>query len=404
MSIYQLLWKCIEQRLDDRRPEWRNEIDRLGQVSAVKKREEGGQWSDNKVFESFVRSILSANTDWSKVEGVLPDLFTLLHDFSLSWYAALSPIDVERTLVPWFKQRGADSKLLGQNLRLLIKSAARLGDISQHYGSLESYLAHLSVQHNGDPKAVAAALGEERSPAKLPGFGVALAAESLKNVGYDVSKPDTHINRAMGSFGLVQFANWHDRKNFKTPLTGKYELRTVMQVMEKWALELSFPVTFLDNAVWLLCARGKVHLSNSDLAALRAQATHREDTNGMDKAGMRDETRIYSSAGVSDESEQGSRKESEVLSIPLALERAAKRLLAPYGKRIPWGKLVDGTMTLGNYKRTSILPTDYCYNRENPNSSRLRIFIWHPGGKYEYVGSNFKYSGPIIREPRKRGN
>jgi endonuclease III len=274
-----LLWKCIERRLDDGLPEWRNEIDRLGQVPAVKKREEGGKWSDDEVFEGLVRSILSANTVWSKVERVLPELCTLLHDFSLSWYAALQPADVNQTLVPWFEQRKSGSVALGPNLLRLITSAKQLSGFRERYGSLESYLAHLSAQHNGDPKAVAAALGEEISPAKLPGLRVALAAEFLKNVGYNVSKPDTHINRAMGSFGLVQFANWADRKNFKTPHAGKYELRKVMDVMEKWALELGFPVTFLDNAVWLLCAAPKsgLHLSNSELAALRLQVA----PNGM---------------------------------------------------------------------------------------------------------------------------
>ncbi len=230
-------------------------------------------WSDDEVFEGLVRSILSANTKWAKVERVLPELCTLLHDLSLSWYAALSPIDVERTLVPWFEQRKAGSISLNQNLQRLIESAGQLSDISQRHGSLENYLVHLSQRHNGDPKVVAAALGEVESPAKLPGLGVALAAEFLKNVGYDVSKPDLHINRAVGSFGLVQFARWPDQRGFKAPQAKESELRTVMQVMETWALKLGFRVTFLDNAVWLLCAALKsgLHLSNSDLAALKPQ-------------------------------------------------------------------------------------------------------------------------------------
>ena len=183
-----------------------------------------------------------------------------------------------RTLLPWFKQRKANSQSLDRNLRLLIKSAAQLSGISHRDGSLETYLAHLFVQHNTDPKAVVVALGELGSLEKLPGLGVPLAAEFLKNVGYDVSKPDRHINRAVGSFGLVQFANWRQKHGFETPQAGKYELRTVMQVMEEWADQLGVRVTFLENAVWLLCARGtgRPHLSNSDLAALKPQiAQHR---------------------------------------------------------------------------------------------------------------------------------
>jgi endonuclease III len=268
-----LLWQRIEQRLDCDRTRWRDDVDHLRQISAVEKREGGGRWADDEIFEGLVRSILSAHTKWGKVERVLPELRTLLHDFSLCWYAALSPIDVERTLVPWFEQRKAGSLSLKRNLQFLIDSAAKLGGISQRHGSLEGYLAHLAKQHNGDPKAVAAALGEVESLQKLPGLGVALAAEFLKNVGYDVSKPDLHINRAVGSFGLVQFASWTDQRGFKTPPARKSELRMVMQVMETWALQLGFRVTFLDNAVWILCAASEsgLHLSNSDLAALRPQ-------------------------------------------------------------------------------------------------------------------------------------
>jgi len=266
-----LLWQRIEQRLDCNRPQWRNDIDRFGQASAVEKREGGSCWSDNEVFEGLVRSVLSANTDWAKVELVLPELCTLMHGFSLSWYAALSPMDVKRTLVPWFKQRRANSQSLDKNLQRLIESATQLSGISQRHGSLENYLAHLAKQRNGDPKAVAAALGEIGSLAKLPGLGIALAAEFLKNIGYDVAKPDRHINRAVGSFGLIQFTMWPDQRGFETPQARKPELRTVMQVMETWALQLGFRVTFLDNAVWLLCAKCGLHLSNSDLVALRAQ-------------------------------------------------------------------------------------------------------------------------------------
>lgn len=102
-----LLWQRIEQRLDCDQPQWRDDVDHRGQVSAVEKREGGSRWSDDEVFEGLVRSILSANTKWSKVELVLPELSTLLHGFSMSWYAALSPTDVKRTRVPWFMEQWA---------------------------------------------------------------------------------------------------------------------------------------------------------------------------------------------------------------------------------------------------------------------------------------------------------
>lgn len=60
-------------------------------------------------------------------------------------------------------------------------------------------------RHDGDPKQVSLSLGLPRNRYKLPSFGVALAAEAMKNLGFDVAKPDRHILRAAGLFGLVGF-------------------------------------------------------------------------------------------------------------------------------------------------------------------------------------------------------
>ena len=267
------LWKSIETRLDHDLADWRGKIDCMGQVRSVEKREAGGAWGNDELFEALVRSILSANTDWAKVQRILPQLSALFHGFSLDWYSDLQPSEINQTLIPWFKQRKAGSQSLGASLRHLIECAKQLRKYCERYGSIESYLAQLSAQHNADPKAVAATLGEQASPAKLPGLGVALAAEFLKNIGYDISKPDRHINRAVGSFGLVHFANWADKRRTLPPTAGKHEIRTVMRVMENWAHELGFRATFLDNAIWLLCAKNSgLYLSNSELAALKPPA------------------------------------------------------------------------------------------------------------------------------------
>jgi Endonuclease NucS len=126
------------------------------------------------------------------------------------------------------------------------------------------------------------------------------------------------------------------------------------------------------------------------------------ETEGMDKVGMGAEGRIHSPARTPNKSTRGLDEGVAILPIPQALERAAQRLLASCGNRIPREKLIDETASIGNYNPTSIIPSDFCYNRENRGSRKLRLFIWHPGGKYEYVGSNFEYNGPIIRDPRKR--
>lgn len=90
------------------------------------------------------------------------------------------------------------------------------------------------------------------------------------------------------------------------------------------------------------------------------------------------------------------------LAIPVAMERAAKKLSTTYGNRIPRATIIEEVLRLGNFNSASIIPSDFCYNRRNKGSRSVRLFIWHPGGQYEYVGPEYDYKGPVIAEPQGR--
>ncbi len=111
-------------------------------------------------------------------------------------------------------------------------------------------------------------LGLPSSRYKLPAFGIALAAEALRNIGFDLVKPDRHILRAAGSFGLVEFIRWEDRGATKPPNARPSELLETMSNMEKFAESVGECACLVDNAIWLLCARSGSHLSNEDLKGL----------------------------------------------------------------------------------------------------------------------------------------
>jgi len=197
------LWKRIETRLTLGlgAAEWRQRIEALNQVPAVRARAQGRKWSDDEVFKGLVLSVLSNNTDWAKVERFLPRLGSIFHEFQIHHYASLAPDDIAETLVPWFQEHRAGSQTLGNSLRNLICAATELLKLAEQHSSLEKYFDELQMQNSGDARLVAIALGGASSPHKLPGLGVPLAAEFLKNIGYDTAKPDRHINRAAGSFG-----------------------------------------------------------------------------------------------------------------------------------------------------------------------------------------------------------
>lgn len=271
------VWSEVRRRLDAAYSKWPQLIDHYGQVAAVERRIAGHKWSDDQVFEALLRAVLSSNTDWDRVESVLPELRDAFRDFSLGAYAAISDTEVDQRLVPWFKARKAGSVSLKKNLKYLAKAARKLIAYSASSGSAERYFLDAVNDSGGDAKRAAIALGTLGSTWKLPALGISIAAESLRNMGFDICKPSGHICRAVGSFGLVQFRRWPDRSGTKAPAAHTLEMLETMETIETLAANLGLKAVLLDNALWLICARNRevnIGMSNADLAAMASQAGH----------------------------------------------------------------------------------------------------------------------------------
>ena len=94
-----------------------------------------------------------------------------------------------------------------------------------------------------------------------------MAAEALKNLGFDVAKPDRLVKRAVASFGLVPCANWPDRNGRAAPsFSSSKSLLAVMGAVQDIAAAAGTHVVMVDNAIWLLCAKSGLYLSNPELA------------------------------------------------------------------------------------------------------------------------------------------
>ena len=270
---HRVLWSNIQACLDSRHERWRKRVDTFGQVRAVQDRSEGRVWSDNQVFEAVLLAVLSSNTVWSKVEGVLPDLSELFDNFSLEAYAGHSDTQIDNRFVPWFMGRKAGSMSLRGGLVHLTRAARILLRHSKRHGSADDYFTSLVHECDDDPKQAAVRLGSQGEH-KLPSLGVALAAEALKNLGFDVAKPDRHMMRAVGSFGLVRFNRWKPADGLwgsPKSQSGK-KLLEVMTIAEQVADAAERHAAYVDNAIWLLCARDEVHLTNEQLAGIAKKA------------------------------------------------------------------------------------------------------------------------------------
>lgn len=214
---YRELWEQITLQLDSLPSDWGETIAQFGQIKAIEERNQGRRWSDNEIHSGLVRAVVSNNTDWSKIESVLPELNQLFKGFNLEYYAQLDGSDIEEKFIPWFKERRAGSMTLRKDLTNLINTAGISSEWSRNHGSAEQYFTSLMTRFANDPKKVALELGTPGSNYKLPALGGPIAAETLKNIGYNLAKPDRHILRAVGSFGLVTFAKWPDRSKAIPP-------------------------------------------------------------------------------------------------------------------------------------------------------------------------------------------
>ena len=286
----------------------------------------GRTWSNDEVFEALLLAVLSSNTDWSKIERMRPELSDLFSGFSLKSYAALSEAEVGDRFLPWFKARRAGSRTLRRNLVNLIDAAQILLKYRATYGSADAYFTSLIQRCNGDPKLAALRLGCHGTY-KLPSLGVPLAAEALKNLGFDVAKPDRHVMRAVGSFGLVHFGRWTDtgasKKEFATPVPTPRRQFRAMTAVQDIAEGADERVVLVDNAIWLLCARSELHLTNQSLAEM---ASERESPDGHAE-GLGNLIQLW----MDEENTAEQRKTLEYLLHALDEDRLSDRKLFPEG-------------------------------------------------------------------------
>jgi len=117
------------------------------------------------------------------------------------------------------------------------------------------------------PEALAMLLGNSREW-KLPGFGIALAAEALRMLGLDLCKPDRHVLRAIGSWKLVDFAKWDEKGAFTAPQARPGELLATMLAVRALAEANRLGVSRANSVIWTAGAVSGARLTNAEFRAL----------------------------------------------------------------------------------------------------------------------------------------
>lgn len=228
--------------------------------------QDGRALSDEAIFEAFATALISGNTRWERIAAIRSQLHEPFQSFSPLRYAELSDMAIDQVLLPWFRRHQAGSAGLRGGLRRLRQAALKLGG-SETPASGQQFLEAAFATANGAPEIVAMLLGGSPNW-KLPGFGIALAAEALRLLGFDLCKPDRHILRAVGSWRHVRFARWNRVGEYTAPQARPLELLAAMLAVRELAEVNRLGVSYANSVIWTAGAISGAHLTNLEFEDL----------------------------------------------------------------------------------------------------------------------------------------
>lgn len=266
------LWDRLQRRLDEWNPAWRRRVGGAASEERIERRRRGCPFSDDEIFEGLLLAILSANTQWSTVERIRPELADPFAGFSLAAYARRNDGEIV-SLLPWFSERKAGSTGLRAGLLRLREAAATLASYSRAHGSADAFFKEALRDAGGEPEDLAVAIGSSKRW-KLPGLGIALAAEALRNIGFDLCKPDRHVLRAMGAWQLVEYASWPEVSAFTAPKASPPELHRTMCAVRALAGSNGVGASYATSVIWIAGAASGARLSNAELSSIASNDRH----------------------------------------------------------------------------------------------------------------------------------
>lgn len=230
----------IEKYLNDNVEEsklWKQTFTKM----QIEKRKNGGIFDLSDHIRAMVYSMLSAEKEWYLVQSHIDngDIDTIFKDFCVD---SLLQCKAE-TLTGQIKDIHCASRLTSRQMEVLNVNINKLIEIEKQYGSVENFYQCLCEKDN-TCKMLICTLSSVGNPYKLQQMGEALVTEYLKNVGYDICKPDRHICRMLGCdiFGCS------DKKEVSV-----YE---ALDIMSAIADELHKPIAEVDYILWSYCAKG----------------------------------------------------------------------------------------------------------------------------------------------------
>jgi hypothetical protein len=219
----------------------------------IDKRKDGGVFTVSDHIRAVVYSLLSGGHGWAKYAkemdiqtGCIPCVDSIFHDYSPIELLKCSPFQLYEELqkihlAPRFGTAPIE-KLITVNIPKLLKLEEEYGTVDNYY---QKYIQEGINRHPPAPvKPLIEALSDAESNDKLEQMGIPLVCEYLRNVGYDLPKPDTHICRILGS-EILGFSTSKEVSEYKS-----------IEIIFEIAKVAKKSVAETDYILWSYCSNG----------------------------------------------------------------------------------------------------------------------------------------------------
>jgi len=188
-------------------------------------------------IRAMVYSMLSAQNKWERIEKKKEQIDAIFYDYDPERINAESPEDFTNKII----DISCGTQRIKSQMMALKENIEKLKSFEKQCGSVDEYYQNL-INEDGSLKKLVRSLSEYNSKDKMGEMGVALVAEYLRNVGYDLPKPDRHIRRILGNKILA----CSEKK-----IVPEFEVFDIIAELSK---ELGMPAAEVDYILWTYCA------------------------------------------------------------------------------------------------------------------------------------------------------
>ena len=223
----------------------------------IERRENGGYFDLHDHVRAMVYSLLSSQTPWIRIEinkAAIDDIFC---GYNPDQLAAKDPILINDQL----KKIKCGSLNRRSQMQALSGNIDKMAMMDRQTGGIDAfYKTQITDSEYAHPFERLIRLLAFDKKYKLQQMGIPLVAEYLRNVGYDIPKPDRHIMRILGPDYLQE----HSRRAPSQEGWAADDLFEAFRIIQNYSKATDLRQAYIDYLLWSYCADGYGQICTKD--------------------------------------------------------------------------------------------------------------------------------------------